>query len=167
MRATSAKLSTGARVPERALVNILGVPITLAGSGGLSHIQFRCSADCAVCGMHLRTFVARRHDIAAARLREVVVFRSPAEEVGRYAGDLPFDLIADADGRLYRSFGVESPMGGTSPGLPADFLVAGDGRVIASWYGAHVHDQWSIDQLLTLAGYFPAARHLLANGAHA
>jgi peroxiredoxin len=42
------------------------------------------------------------------------------------------------------------PEGG-SLGLPADFLIAPDGRVLAEKYGAHVDDQWSIDELLALA----------------
>ncbi len=33
-------------------------------------------------------------------------------------------------------------------GLPADFLIDGTGRVIASKYGAHADDQWSVDELL-------------------
>ena len=37
-------------------------------------------------------------------------------------------------------------------GLPADFLIASDGRVLAYKYGSHVYDQWSVDELLALAG---------------
>ncbi|MEU8267580.1 peroxiredoxin-like family protein [Sphaerisporangium sp. NPDC049002] len=36
-------------------------------------------------------------------------------------------------------------------GLPADFLIAADGRVLAAKYGAHAYDQWPVDELLTLA----------------
>ncbi|MFI2231849.1 peroxiredoxin-like family protein [Nocardia testacea] len=36
-------------------------------------------------------------------------------------------------------------------GLPADFLIAPDGAVLAAKYGVHVDDQWSVDELLTLA----------------
>jgi AhpC/TSA antioxidant enzyme len=36
-------------------------------------------------------------------------------------------------------------------GLPADFLIAPDGRVLAEKYGVHVDDQWSVDELLALA----------------
>jgi hypothetical protein len=36
-------------------------------------------------------------------------------------------------------------------GLPADFLVASDGRVVASKYGQHADDQWSVDELLAHA----------------
>ena len=35
-------------------------------------------------------------------------------------------------------------------GLPADFLIAPDGAVLASHYGRHVYDQWSVDELLGL-----------------
>lgn len=43
-----------------------------------------------------------------------------------------------------------NPEGG-SLGLPADFLIARDGRVVACKYGDHSYDQWSVDELLTLA----------------
>lgn len=43
-------------------------------------------------------------------------------------------------------------------GLPADFLIAPDGRVIAAKYGEHVYDQWSVDELLSLVA--EAARSL-------
>jgi AhpC/TSA antioxidant enzyme len=36
-------------------------------------------------------------------------------------------------------------------GLPADFLIAPDGRVLASKHGVHADDQWSVDELLALA----------------
>ncbi|MCP3770875.1 peroxiredoxin-like family protein [Streptomyces sp. MAR25Y5] len=42
-----------------------------------------------------------------------------------------------------------SPHGGRL-GLPADFLIAPDGRVLAAKYGEHVYDQWSVDELLEL-----------------
>jgi peroxiredoxin len=42
------------------------------------------------------------------------------------------------------------PTGGRL-GLPADFLIAPDGRVVACKYGAHADDQWSVDELLALA----------------
>lgn len=35
-------------------------------------------------------------------------------------------------------------------GLPADFLIAPDGRVLARHHGTHVYDQWSVDELLNL-----------------
>ena len=39
------------------------------------------------------------------------------------------------------------PRGGRL-GLPADFLIAPDGRVLACRYGAYVDDHWSVDEVL-------------------
>jgi hypothetical protein len=151
------------------------------------HLQFRRFAGCPVCDLHLRS-VARRHaELVAAGVREVVMFHSTAEELSAHAADLPFDVIADPDKRLYAEFGVESgthalldprawlpilrgiflsllavlrqrqPIPAVNPhggrfGLPADFLIASDGRVLACKYGAHAYDQWSVDEVLALAG---------------
>ncbi|ORJ52561.1 peroxiredoxin-like family protein [Mycobacterium simiae] len=35
--------------------------------------------------------------------------------------------------------------------MPADFLIAADGALVAHKYGAHADDQWSVDELLALA----------------
>jgi AhpC/TSA family len=35
-------------------------------------------------------------------------------------------------------------------GLPGDFLIAPDGRTLASKRGVHANDQWSVDELLSL-----------------
>ncbi|MEV7615820.1 peroxiredoxin-like family protein [Streptomyces sp. NPDC089799] len=42
--------------------------------------------------------------------------------------------------------------GGGRFGLPADFLITPGGRVVARKYGEHADDQWTVDQLLVLAG---------------
>jgi hypothetical protein len=36
-------------------------------------------------------------------------------------------------------------------GLPADFLIAPDGRITACRYGTHADDQWSVDEVVALA----------------
>lgn len=41
------------------------------------------------------------------------------------------------------------PAGG-SLGLPADFLIGGDGQLLAVHYGAHADDHWSVDEILAL-----------------
>jgi hypothetical protein len=47
---------------------------------------------------------------------------------------------------------MRSPSGdGGRLGLPADFLIASNGRVVACKYGEYVDDQWSVDELLQLA----------------
>lgn len=44
-------------------------------------------------------------------------------------------------------------------GLPADFLIAGDGRIVACRYGRHAYDQWSVDELLDIVRAERAGRH--------
>lgn len=43
-----------------------------------------------------------------------------------------------------------NPQGGRL-GLPADFLIASGGLVVACKYGAHADDQWSVDEVLAQA----------------
>ena len=43
-----------------------------------------------------------------------------------------------------------NPQGGRF-GLPADFLIASDGRVLGCKYGSHAYDQWSVDEILALS----------------
>ncbi|MEU4739364.1 peroxiredoxin-like family protein [Actinosynnema sp. NPDC023658] len=45
---------------------------------------------------------------------------------------------------------LPKPEGGRL-GLPADFLIAPDGSVVAEKRGQHAYDQWSVDELLTHA----------------
>ena len=48
--------------------------------------------------------------------------------------------------------GSPAPRHGDSPlGLPADFLIEPDGRVLAAHYGRLANDQWSVDELLEVA----------------
>jgi len=51
---------------------------------------------------------------------------------------------------MRRSLGPLTPTGGLL-GLPADFLIAPDGRLVALKYGEHAYDQWTVDELLGYA----------------
>ena len=43
-------------------------------------------------------------------------------------------------------------------GLPGDFLIGPDGRLLAVKYGVHADDQWTVDEILTRAAVRPPAR---------
>src|SRR5205823_13938957 len=45
------------------------------------------------------------------------------------------------------ALGPVKPTGGRF-GLPADVLIAPDGRIVAVRYGEHAYDQWTVDELL-------------------
>jgi peroxiredoxin len=52
--------------------------------------------------------------------------------------------------RRRQPFPSVKPKGGRF-GLPADFLIASDGRVVACKYGTHAYDQWSVGEVLLIA----------------
>lgn len=172
------KFKAGDMAPPMKLVNIHGaeVPVPNAKSKWV-HLQFRRFAGCAICNLHLQSFVKRNAAVEAAGIREVVIFHSPKESLLPYQGKFPFDVIGDPEKKLYAQFGVGSsifalldvrawpaivrgntaedkptvePEGGVL-GLPADFLIDAGGKIVASHYGRHSYDQWSVDELLALA----------------
>lgn len=65
--------------------------------------------------------------------------------------------VARAVGRgMRQAQSVRSLAGSLGPtenhlSMPADFLIAPDGAVVARKYGGHADDQWSVDELLRLA----------------
>ncbi|MEO3759675.1 peroxiredoxin-like family protein [Mycobacterium sp. B14F4] len=173
------RIEVGDVVATHQLSDIHEREVSIPDPGNLVHLQFRRFAGCPICNLHMRSISLRHDEIAAAGIREVVVFHSSAEAMREYQADLPFTTIADPEKNLYREFGVEaSPKAVLSPrawlaaargmkgqsmrgaaglgeghlGLPADFLIRPDGRVLASKYGRHADDQWSVDELLDVAG---------------
>lgn len=181
------RIAIGTGVAARALAAISGEAVRIPDPQRTVHLQFRRFAGCPVCDLHLQSVVRRHTEIAAAGIREVVLFHSTAQALREYAAHLPFAVVADPDKRLYREFGVESGLramlhprvwgpivravlrssllllsgkvkrvpplfpGGGRYGLPADFLISSDGRVLACRYGNHAYDQWSVNELLALA----------------
>jgi peroxiredoxin len=65
-------------------------------------------------------------------------------------------MIAGQTAALVRRSAMRGPLGPITPtggllGLPADFLIAPDGRLAALKYGKHAYDQWTVDELLGYA----------------
>lgn len=177
-------LEAGNRIAFRELESVTGERVPVPGDG-LTHLQFRRFAGCPICNLHLRSVARRNDELAAAGIREIAVFHSPADELRPYSGELPFPVIADPRKSLYREFGVESapralldprawpaiatgvayelvqvvrrrrpappPAQGGRLGLPGDFLIAADGRLLEVKYGAHADDQWPVDEILAYA----------------
>jgi peroxiredoxin len=173
------EVNVGDRLQHRELVTIQGEPVQVPEPERLVHLQFRRYAGCPICNMHLRSITQRHEEIFVAGIREVVVFHSSADTMLEFQGELPFAVIADPAKKLYAEFGVQSsfkavlnpraPLAGFRArsvvhgvrgamgigekhlGLPADFLIAPDGVVLAAKYGKYASDQWSVDELLDLA----------------
>jgi peroxiredoxin len=171
-----ARTAVGDVVAGRELRTITGESAHVPDPHRLVHLQFRRFAGCPFCNLHLRSLAQRHAEIEAAGIHEVAVFHSSASSLLEHEADLPFAIVADPDKHLYAEFGVESSVRaeldprawlpalrgaarmrklpdfhGGIVGLPADFLIASDGRVLAFKYGVHAYDQWSVDELLALA----------------
>lgn len=147
-----------------------------APSAGFTHLQFRRFTGCPVCNLHLRGFARAHQQIAEQGIQVVAFFHSPREAMSPYQGHLPFPTIPDPERRWYREFGAErsklaifhprvigaalrglvsapsTPLAGghEQSGLPADLLLDATGRIVATHYGAHAADQWSVEELLSL-----------------
>ncbi|MDY6999026.1 MAG: peroxiredoxin-like family protein [Actinomycetota bacterium] len=179
MSTTAPKLTVGDVIGAHRLDTVEGGVIAVPDPERLVHLQFRRFAGCPICHLHVRA-VARRHDeIRAAGVTEVVVFHSAAESLREHQPDLPFAVVADPDRRLYDEFGVGSSLAAVAHprawlaaargarhqssltagigrgedhlGLPADFLIAPDGTLLAAGYGTHADDQWSVEEILDRA----------------
>jgi len=98
----------GDLVDHQTLVAASGQRVPLPDASRLVHLQFRRYSGCAFCNIHLRAYEVRHDEIAAAGIHEVVVFRSTAEQLERHHSDIPFTVILDPGGVLYRKFGVTS-----------------------------------------------------------
>lgn len=150
----------------------------------LTHLQFRRFAGCPVCTLHLHSFVRRHDELKARSIREVVVFHSSREALLEHHADFPFALVADPSRQLRRRFEVKRTLGSllnpaawpavvkgavstktvfpehalTAFELPADFLVAPNGWIVASKYGRHADDQWSVDELISISNSTKASK---------
>jgi len=148
--------------------------IPVAGAG-YTHVQFRRFAGCPICNTHIAALRRGKAQLDALGIHEVLFFHSSQEEVAAFHDDLPFDAVGDREKHYYGQFGVESSWSfinlaairaalasilrgsfglkitGGPLGLPAEFLVASDGRVKAAHYGKHAYDQWPVETILELA----------------
>ncbi len=170
------KFKSGDVLPPMVMKTVTGEAINIPGAKNLVHLQFRRFVDCPICNTHIAEFRRRAREIEAAGITEVIVFHSSPKSIRSYQKDVPFLMVGDPSKALYREFGVESSLGfislkalgagmrgmahghfalrvvGGGPlGLPADFLIAPSGRINAVKYGTDAYDQWSVDEMLSLA----------------
>jgi peroxiredoxin len=158
-------------------LTIAGTTVSLPDKDGATvNLQFSRWAGCPICNMHLASFRARAADLERASVKVVIVFHSPSIDIEELRGDLPFALVADPLRRYYRAFGVgrsprallnrqafaslrrearagrraERIQGGVW-GLPAEFLIEPNGKVIAAHRGRHADDTLGVEEVLRIA----------------
>jgi peroxiredoxin len=102
------RVGPGDLIDRRELETTSGETVSVPDPERLVHLQLRRFAGCPICSLHLRSIVQRHDAIAAATIREVVVFHSRADELRGHDAKLPFAVVADPDRQLYRELGVAS-----------------------------------------------------------
>jgi peroxiredoxin len=170
------KFKPGDMLPKTAMQAATGEAINLPDPKRLIHLQFRRFVDCPICNTHIAESRRRAREIEAAGIKEVIVFHSSPKSIRSHQKDVPFQMVGDPKKAHYKAFGVEGSLsflslkalgalvrgiahghfglrflGGGPLGLPADFLIAPSGRISAVKYGTNAYDQWSVDELLSLA----------------
>lgn len=170
------KYKAGDVFPQLTVTTSKGTPVTIpVAAASYTHIQFRRFSGCPICNTHIADLRRSKAQLEAAGIHEVLFFHSSQEDVAAFHNDLPFDAVGDREKHYYRQIGVESSWSVASPaairaalasislgnfgwkitggplGLPAEFLVAPDGRIKAAHYGNHAYDQWPVDTVLDLA----------------
>lgn len=184
MHATSGtgdKAHVGDTFPTLKLVTTSGQRVTISDADGdYVHLQLRRFAGCPICNLHLHSIVARHDEIRAtaaeltkcesempfpliadperALCRRLGVERGPRSLLRARALRA---MIAGQTAALLKRSAMRGPLAPFTPtggllGLPADFLIAPDGRLGALKYGKHAYDQWTVDELLDHAQLLPA-----------
>jgi len=170
----------GEQLPSLQFATLRGERVELPGTS-MIHLQFRRFAGCPVCNLHLQTFARAHQRLADAGILTVAFFHSTSKQMMPFQGQLPFPCVADPERRWYSYFGVERSLlavahprvigaalkgliaapsnplvgGRDQTGLPADFLVSRSSVIVAARYGSHANDQWTVDDVLQLAGAAP------------
>jgi peroxiredoxin len=144
---------------------------------GITLLCFFRYASCPLCNLRVRELILAHEELTAKGVRILAVFQSPAERIAQYVGQQvpPFPLIPDPELRLYRLYRVETSWAGFArawtlglprvvnaviakgflPGtmeneihrIPADFLIAADGRLMAVYYGKDIGDHMPLKRI--------------------
>ena len=171
------KLKIGDNCPNIVINTIKGKELAVPNTNSnFLHLQFRRFAGCPVCNFHLHNLAKRNQDIRAAGISEIIFFHSSKEEMLKYQDHIPFDCVADPKKQFYKMFGVETSkrsilhpsvlLNGTLNvlrtrklynkaengifGLPADFMIDSNGKIIRAHYASHAGDNWSYEDLIEI-----------------
>lgn len=169
------RLHPGTHAPLFETEDFLGTPVSLAALRGRPVLlSFYRYASCPLCNLRVRELMRHQSDLETSGLALVGVFQSSRHEIARHVGrqDATFPLVPDASMDLYRRYGVERSMwamlsttvirdalramrAGFRPGridgpldrLPADFLIAPDGKVAVAYYAEHQSDHLPVENI--------------------
>lgn len=165
--------------PTLPLSDIEGHPIRIGDGRKLLLSVFR-EAACPFCNVRVYELTHDHDDLRARGLDIVAIFHSDERDVRRFIArqPRPFRMVADPEGRAHAAFGAErSSLGkakavlmrlpallrglrllgfaqGSRPTgalMPADFLIDGSGRIVATHYGRDAGDHMPMARILQFA----------------
>lgn len=140
-------------------------------------LMFFRYASCPMCNLRLHDFARQYQQLHERGLEVLAFFHSSAASIRRHAGGrhYPFRLIADPKFHVYRLYGVETSwlrllLSIALPGfyvdwarsmwhgfwggaawqmakMPADFLIAPDGRIEVAHYGGDIGDHLPLAEI--------------------
>jgi peroxiredoxin len=165
--------------PTLPLSDIDGHPIRIGDGRKLLLSVFR-EAACPFCNVRVYELTHDHDDLRARGLDIVAVFHSDERDVRRFIArqPRPFRMVADPDGRTHAIVGAERSgfgklravltrlpallrglrllgpaqgAGRTGALMPADFLIDGSGRIVATHYGRDAGDHMPMARILQFA----------------
>jgi thioredoxin-dependent peroxiredoxin len=176
----SARISVGNPAPAIAERALDGTDIHVPEGGRWTLLSFLRYGSCPMCNLRMRELAARLPELETSGIEVVIVLHSPEARALRYAPQtLRSHVIADPTRHLYVRYGVTpswakllwsfvlpsfylafvkatvlrfwgGPIDGTYAMIPADFLIAPDGRVRLARYGKHIGDHASVPDVIDM-----------------
>ncbi len=166
--ANDPQFTAGVAAPDFEVIDIDGRGQRLSAYRGAPVLlSFYRYITCPMCNLRIGRLL-HEHPKYADRLVFLAVFESPASYIRQYVTrTMPFPVIADPDGELYRRYGVKRswtgallgllrmgtafqamrgvnfrlrPSGGHLNRLPADFLIDPTGAITVAYYGTDITD---------------------------
>lgn len=164
-------LLVGDKIPDFTTKDIFGEPVQMSNYvGKKTLLVFFRFASCPLCTVRFAQLVQNYQTYADKGLNIVAIFESSPEFIKRYATNkknVPFTVIADLEGELYKLYNVKKSITGTVLGMfrifkmfkgmlsrkfsmavpdgsmtrvPADFLIGPLLTVKESYYGSDIGD---------------------------
>lgn len=171
------RLEVGDETPYFKTLDVTGKTIDLHEYRGkrvvLSFYRF---VTCPLCNFRIAQFMRQYQKMANDDVVVLAVFESSKEYITDYIGPkgLPFPIIADPTGVLYRHYGVElswyksflamlkpvsmmkamwsnkfrmGPLTGKANRVPADFLINRNGTLNTCYYGSDINDHLDLNEI--------------------
>lgn len=141
------------------------------------HLTFYRHAGCPPCNLRVHELMQAKTELDRLSVKEIGIFESTAEHIRKdmaHSGDVPFPILADRERRLYAKYAVEPSLSGfigsfllrpaysmkaifrygyipkfaeATTMMPAEFLIAPDGRIKLAHYGTHLGDYIPLETL--------------------